>query len=489
MEAAMKSEATMRQLKPHWNAGMIAASIAISFLGAFTSTQLFVPHHHSNLSAQRLTVFCSMCQARMSLHFSSVLIWTILGSLTFGFCSIWSLHFVAMLACELDLPIGINVPLTLLSAVLSVLFTFAALASDLLWNTYMRSRRRNYRALKRERAASSSTKVSKMTARDAPSEDLLDPIEEEEEEGEERREERYDRDADDSQTPLLSRRSFKQDRNGTSKLDTPPETPPISPQPDLRRDPAHKMLGLHLNGSARGTPMTLPTQSPERTTPTPVGSPESSTGGFPGFPRYQRRSSDQSVSRRSDSFMGSAHSSYGLSNIMNLAYRGTSPAKNAFIATGEALYAGSTWRNIIKGFLWSLAITSMHYVGIAALRIPQGDFTLQLPLVILSGLISWVVCLVGCILMSQIETHLTQQFLFAIVACLGVAAMHFTGMFIWTRIRSHYFDMSKGMRAATYVPLGVNPSQSIHHRVENHVLGVTGCFSWNFPFRVGDKSR
>ena len=35
---------------------------------------------------------------------------------------------MAMLACELDLPIGINVPLTLLSAVLAVLFTFTALA-------------------------------------------------------------------------------------------------------------------------------------------------------------------------------------------------------------------------------------------------------------------------------------------------------------------------------------------------------------------------
>ena len=32
----------MRHLEPNWNAGMIAASIAISFLGAFTSTQLFV---------------------------------------------------------------------------------------------------------------------------------------------------------------------------------------------------------------------------------------------------------------------------------------------------------------------------------------------------------------------------------------------------------------------------------------------------------------
>lgn len=378
----------------------------------------------------------------MSLHFSSVLIWTILGSLTFGFCSIWSLHFVAMLACELDLPIGINVPLTLLSAVLAVLFTFAALASDLLWDTYMRSRRRSHRALRRKRTTSSSMKRSKLNARDPSSERLLDPIEEEEAEqeegeGEEYEEEPNDHYAEDSQSPQPPKRPSEQDRNGAFKPDTPPETPPISPQPAIHHDPGHKLLGLHLNGSAeQQTPQHF-AQSPERATPSRAESSESGIG-YPGFPGYQRRPSDQSISRRSDSFMGSMHSSFGLSNIMNLAYRSTSPAKNAFIATGEALYAGCTRRNIIKGFLWSLAITSMHYVGIAALRIPQGDFTLEPPLVILSALISWVVCLVGCILMSQIETHLAQQFLFAIVACTGVAAMHFTGTPPYTSIHSHY---------------------------------------------------
>ncbi len=379
-----------------------------------------------------------MCQARMSLHFSSVLIWTILGSLTFGFCSIWSLHFVAMLACELDLPIGIHVPLTLLSAVLAVLFTFVALAADLLWDTYMRSRRGTFRALRKERAARSSMKSSKFSARDFSSERLLDPIEEEEEEGEGEvyEEEPYDQDGDDPQSPLFSKDQSEHDTSGTFRPDTPPETPPFSPQPVLHRDPGHNMLGIHLNGSAAETPTLSTAENPEQITPTRIESSESSIE-HSGFPRYQRRPSDQSISRRSDSVMGSTHSAYGLGSIVNFAYRGTSPAKNAFIATGEALYAGCTRRNVLKGFLWSLAITSMHYVGIAALRIPQGDFTLQVPLVILSGLISWAVCLVGCVLMSQIETHLTQQFLFAIVACTGVAAMHFTGTFMYNSIRIH----------------------------------------------------
>ena len=371
-----------------------------------------------------------MCQARMSIHFPSVLIWTILGSLTFGFCSIWSLHFVAMLACELDLPIGINVPLTLLSAALAVSFTFAALASDLLWDKYMNGKQRNRRTLKRESPPSSLTESPTLNARDPSSQSLLDSIEEDDqgqEEGDEYEEGRYDQDAEDSQSPLLSPQSyFQQGGNRTFNPDTPPKTPPISPQSVLHRDIGNMASRTHLNGSPAETPTKYSVHSPGRTTPTRIGSPESSTGLLE-FPKYQRRPSEQSISRRSDSFMGSTHSSYGLGNIMNLAYRSTSPAKNAFIATGEALYAGCTRRNIAKGFLWSLAITSMHYVGIVALRIPQGDFTLEPPLVILSGLISWVVCFVGCVLMPQIETHLTQQFLFAIVACTGVAAMHFTG--------------------------------------------------------------
>jgi len=38
----MDGDTLLRQLDPQWNTGMIAASIAISLLGAFTSTQLFV---------------------------------------------------------------------------------------------------------------------------------------------------------------------------------------------------------------------------------------------------------------------------------------------------------------------------------------------------------------------------------------------------------------------------------------------------------------
>lgn len=126
-----QQEAGLRRLEVHWNRGLIAASIAVSLLGAFTSTQM-------------------MCQARTARYLSGVLVWTILGSLTFGFCSIWSLHFIAMLACELPLVIGLDVPLTVLSAFLAVTFTFLALASDIMRERYLRLVRRRRLMAKRQ---------------------------------------------------------------------------------------------------------------------------------------------------------------------------------------------------------------------------------------------------------------------------------------------------------------------------------------------------
>ena len=333
-----------------------------------------------------------MCQARMSVQFSSVLIWTVLGSLTFGFCSIWSLHFVAMLACELDLPIGIDVPLTLLSAVLAVLFTFAALASDLLWNTHVRRRRKRNR--RRARMGEGISDHPSMAMQESTLSPLLARSEEQEE---------YPQAFKSVDSPLLESGGHDATASDSiSDTDSIDETRPTAPL---------------LNGSVSKAALSRPDDS------------QTATNKQAQRPSQLRSiSSQHSVSGRSDSVMSSTHSIYSLSNIMNLANRSTSPAKNAFIATGEALYSGCTVRNVLKGFLWSLAITSMHYAGIAALRIPSGSSTLEPVLVALSALISWVVCLVGCILMAQIETHFAQQFLFAVVACSGVAAMHFTGI-------------------------------------------------------------
>lgn len=328
----------------------------------------------------------------MSVQFSSVLVWTGLGSLTFGFCSIWSLHFVAMLAYELDLPIGIDVPLTFLSAILAVLFTFAALASDLLWNTHVRRRQKRNR--KRVQMMKGTAERRSMVMQESTASPLLARFNEHEE---------HAYDSPDVVSPLIEDDSLEDVENESlsSGSGSTHGTQPTVPL---------------LNGSVSIAALSRPDES------------HTSSNKPACRPGLQRRTSSQhSVSRRSDSIMSSTHSIYSLSNIVNLANRGTSPAQNAFIAMGESLYAGCTCRNMLKGLLWSLAITTMHYAGIAALRIPNGKSTLDPGLVALSALISWAVCLVGCILMAQIETHFVQQFLLAVVACSGVAAMHFTG--------------------------------------------------------------
>lgn len=329
-----------------------------------------------------------MCQARASVHSSHVLIWTILGSLTFGYCSIWSLHFVAMLGCELDLPIGVDVPLTIFSSVLAVTFTFAALASDLLFERYRRGRQQRSHLRRRNRSTRGFTTDSNSGSWDNSPKPHAEEMEQEEQD--------YNDHAEDSEVyGLLQGTSPESDAQTIFRASNDPGSPTTPLNSAAYGDSANKFPAL--------SPVTSPAD-------------------------VSRPSSTFSDSGRSSSFVGSTHSSHALANIMNIAHRSTAPAGNAFIATGEALYTGCTCKNILKGFLWSLAITGMHYVGIAALIIPHGYLTLDPFLVILSGLISWVVCLVGVILMSRIETRLTQQFLFSVVASTGVAAMHFTGM-------------------------------------------------------------
>ena len=330
---------------------------------------------------------------------------------------------MAMLAYELDLVIGINVPLTILSAMLAVLFTFAALGSDSLWETWRRESAGKSWPMRRK--AAYKAPGARESRRDSATKPLL------------RHSENDTEDSTLVQNSELAQFDL-QEANGRDEEQTIPfdfEGRLSSSMPDQMA-----FADDHARSIIFPPPEEVP--SPE-TTSQPLES------AFPVPAESSADHTDSSVysaSRRS-SVLGSGSSSYGLSSIVNIAYRSTSPAKNAFIATGESLYAGCTRKNIAKGFFWSLAITSMHYVGILALRIPDGYCTLNYWLVLLSGLISWCLCVVGCILMPQMESHLGQQFLFSVVASTGVAAMHFTGM----RAVSFY-STSPPTEAHSYAP-------------------------------------
>jgi NO-binding membrane sensor protein with MHYT domain len=339
-----------------------------------------------------------MCQARVSLRFYTVFVWTMLGSVAFGFCSIWALHFVAMLAYELDLKIGINVFWTLLSSVLAVLFTFAALGSDLLWETYSREKRGNHWPLRREQ----STEEARNQDRGITQDDSR-PL--------------FSHEGDVGHiSPVESFELMQFDRVQEARLKAT-ESQLLNVESYAENHPAENLLDFPAGVE---TSILLGKSKPN---------PESILPDDAGSSTDFAECSAHSASRRPPARRHSISTPLrGLNSIMNIAFRSTSPAKNAFVATGEALFAGFTGKNIMKGFLWSVAITGMHYTGIFALEIPNGYCTLNYFLVFLSGMISWCVCVVGCILMPQMETHLTRQFLFSTVATLGVAAMHFTGM-------------------------------------------------------------
>lgn len=425
----MDPQADYRRLEPQWNPILIVASIAISFLGAFTSTQL-------------------MCHARMSLRFPSVLMWCLLGSLVFGFCSVWCLHEVAMLACEFDLKIGVNPPLTVLSAFLPVFFTFLALSSELLWDRWHHGRGRKKRKSKRSRQHTTTlSPIGKANRLGMQPLSALRPVTEEGEEEDRDDEEiapdqpllahSYQSVARDSGTSSWGERrsdSGRSQHDGSASFDSSllPPSPGIVMSPRINpRDSIRPVASRSASG--RSIPSLRIVSTVSLRDDASAGLRDDASSGFQddastlSSGSFGQSSCDLPSIRRQSS--AGSSTSFGLSSAMGIAYR-RAPAStvNAFVALAKLVYLGLTIKNIITGFLWSIAITSMHYSGIYGLEIPNGRVVLNSWIVLASALISWIVCTVGCISMAEMEARLTQQLLFSVIATTGVAAMHFTGM-------------------------------------------------------------
>ena len=401
-------ESTQRRvIVPHWNTGLIIASIAISFLGAFTSTQL-------------------MCQARSSRYLPGILVWTGLASLTFGFCSIWSLHFVAMLACELDIPIGLNVPLTVLSAILAVFFTFVALAADVMVKRLKRWWRKRATVQQRKsRRDMRDGQMEQISDRNADIEEAFNPSYT-----------RIDEDALFEGLPPGTELPPRSISNGSAPITTTPLKAPAEHEPPFRLQIPTRTDSPLISPIDRQDSSTKPLLQDAQVSEEALDDYEFDRE-LDDIATSDGMSSEATGSRRSSGLTSSDGTSFGLGkfNSFRPVKRRSLTSGNPFVVTGLTLWSGLNYGNIAKGFFWSLAITSMHYSGISALQIPQGGCTLHPLLVILSALISWLVCTVGCILMGQMETQLAQQILFSIVATSGVAAMHFAGMSTFQNLR------------------------------------------------------
>lgn len=141
----------------------------------------------------------------------------------------------------------------------------------------------------------------------------------------------------------------------------------------------------------------------------------------------------QSSSRSFPSTSTSDVTIKGLGHLPRTKERAQVPSGNVFLATMTVVYAGLTVGNLIKGFLWSVSLTSMHYLGLLSLRIPNEFVRFNPILVILASTICWTVCIVGAICMENMTDLLAQQMLFAVVATSRCAALHWTGQLSYVR--------------------------------------------------------
>ena len=339
-----------------------------------------------------------------------------MGSLIFGFCSIWSLHFVATLACGLDLQIQLNLGLTILSAFLAVFFTFCALGGQLLWKSYQKGRRKKRPTRKRPHSPSASRRNSEADGllRRSRSEDTLAR--------QDIKDQRNKNDVQDHTTlPFAmtqqSPSGFEHLRNPTDDAASPavPQRPLLTPlQPD------------HFPGMET---VISPTFEPDRA----LTSQSDMNQAFDSDDdSTTRRSSENGSSERSSSFTGSSStiSRLGMGKFVSIRTRRKTRhihGGNLIIATARTLLNGLTLQAVAYSLCWSLSLGSMHYVGIYALKIPYGYIVVS-KLWILSVLIAFVVCGVALTLFREMETNLAQQVLFSAIAAGGIGAMHFTGM-------------------------------------------------------------
>lgn len=382
----------VRVLEPQWNGTLIAASIATSLLGAFTSTQL-------------------MCQARTSRHFTGVLVWTALGSLTFGFCSIWSLHEVAMLAYGLDLRIGIDVGLTILSACLAVVFTFFALATHTVWHRCFGTNEKSSR--RKSHAAPEMVDTRNASAAEDGSLEPLLPVDSQITDF--AHTDRQDPSSHGVSLPMDAQQRPSLAIRHDSGINPASETPDvISPSFDGANGSTHQEPRLANIKDTNPVEISITQHARNMDLQNQDNDTEGDT-----------ESLGDSSSRRSSSFGASTNSALGLGGLTSIKrFRGRSDLpSNPFAAMYKTLVAGLSVINLLKAFCWAIAITSMHYVGLRGLRVPEGFVSFNPYLVILSFLICWIVCIIGCILILEIETHLGQQLLFSVVAASGVAAM------------------------------------------------------------------
>jgi hypothetical protein len=313
-----------------------------------------------------------------------------------------------MLSCEFEVRIGLNALLTILSAVLAVSFTFGALSIGLIRERYRRARRKKD-AMKRHQ----SNLIARHLASDAEfrqsSEPLLRPSDEI------YGARTWNRVAHLPANGSLQSTDVNQSQPGPSSMDA-------LLSKDTAPNPIVMNKGSHLNGKMK-QPVMLPFQSTAHGG-CAIADADADTSDYDDMHSFQANAPSEPQSWQSSTNTSiDAHLSR-----LEVSRQSSTPARNALLVSAIAILNGFTLTNVAKGFVWSIALTEMHFLGVKALDIPHGFVALDPARVILCATISWAVCCVGVILMGEMETNISQQFLFSVVAATGVAAVHFSGL-------------------------------------------------------------
>ncbi|KIP04325.1 hypothetical protein PHLGIDRAFT_25656 [Phlebiopsis gigantea 11061_1 CR5-6] len=94
----------------------------------------------------------------------------------------------------------------------------------------------------------------------------------------------------------------------------------------------------------------------------------------------------------------------------------------------KTYYSSVTLVVALRAAIWGLAIVFMHYCGMWAMEIPEGRIVWNWDIILLSYIVAFTVCFIGCVFMVHMEVHFGRQVLFSTIAALGTCSMHYTGM-------------------------------------------------------------
>ncbi|EIW63719.1 uncharacterized protein TRAVEDRAFT_54910 [Trametes versicolor FP-101664 SS1] len=359
-----------------------------------------------------------------------------MDSIAFGFCAIWSMHFVGMLACGLDVEVRFNIFLTIVSAAVAVLFTFAALSSPYAsetiensapmrtlakWNHEIYSGVANiFTGHPSHDLEAGYAPLQTTSAEDIPSvppgvrvaldqDDIDISSDEDEEERQESApvEQRRDEDSgrliyatasgDSSTLPTHRRDSFTQPENGRKS----------SKSPVARRSARHRLLHRVLSSST--TRRTSQDSTPSSTSTTTTSSSESS---------FTRNLSGTTLATSSSSSW-SEPLHPGLSRETRLRIKARAkerpPPEFGWRYWIKTHYESVTIFLCLRAAIWAGAIVFMHYCGMWAMEIPSGRISWDMGIVALSYAVAY-------------SSHFGRQMVFSTIASIGCCSMHYTGM-------------------------------------------------------------